>query len=578
VKVLGLVANTHDSGIAVVVDGVPQLVFEEERFNRQKRTMVFPSQSLAAAIDRFDLRLSNIDAITTPWDVHNLRRHVAQAILSGLPASVNLMHQRAHPTQRNQILILNQYLKRGLRRAFGSGTLPPIVNVGHHHSHAASFFVSPFEEALVLVMDGYGDDASSSAYIGRGNVLERVWSTPIMNSIGLVYTVVTEFLGFNGFGDEGKVMALAAYGRDTYVSAFQDLVGVDRDGYQVNMSYFSYERYGSARPFQQKFFDRFGAPRLPGEPLTDRHRDLAFALQSVTERTVLHVVRRMLEQYPSKNLVLVGGVALNCVANARVLEETGIERLWVPPCASDTGAPLGAALWHTHQTLAQPRTYELTHPYFGVAYRTEEMAAALADAGLKAEVLTDREIVTQTARDLADGLVVGWFQGRFEMGPRALGNRSILADPRSSTMRDVINTKIKKRESFRPFAPVITAERAADVFEINQPDPFMTLAPRVRPAWRDRIAAAVHIDGTGRIQTVTATANPLYHALITEFGRLTGVPVLINTSFNEQEPIVNSPAEAISCFQRTAMDVLILGNHRVRSNLDPNQVPPNLSP
>jgi carbamoyltransferase len=564
VKVLGMVANTHDSGIAVVENGVPILVFEEERFNRTKRTMAFPSQSLLAAQTRYQLDIASIDAIVTPWNVSLLRRSVARALLKGFPASLNLMHQRAHPTQRNQILILNSYLKRGLATSFKTRTIPNIVNVGHHDSHAASFFVSPFDDALVLVMDGYGDDASSSAYVGRGNTLKRVWSTPIMNSLGLVYTVVTEYLGFSGFGDEGKVMALAAYGQDTYVRSFADVIKTTETGYEVDMAFFGYDTYGSMRPFKPQFFDLFGPPRQPHEPLTDRHRDLAFALQATTERVVLHVVRQRLKVHPSRNLVLTGGVALNCVANARVLSETGVDRLWVPPCASDTGAPLGAALWHTHQTLNHPRCYELTQPYFGVAYTPTEIDTALSDAGLIAERIPHTELILRTARDLADGKIVGWFQDRFEMGPRALGNRSILADPRTLHMRDVINTKIKKRESFRPFAPVVPAERADEIFEISQPDPFMTLAPRVRPEWRDRIAAAVHVDGTGRIQTVTAAANPHYHALITAFGDITGVPVLINTSFNEQEPIVNTPAEAIACFQRTDMDILVLADRYVR--------------
>jgi carbamoyltransferase len=567
VNILGLVANTHDSGIAVTRGGLPELVFEEERFNREKRTKKFPALSLAWAIERHGLKASDLEAVVTPWDVGKLRRHMARAILGKLPASVNLMHQRAHPAQRNQILILNQYLRRGLAKAFGNAPLPAITNVGHHDSHAAGFFVSPFEEALVLVMDGYGDDASSSAYVGLGNRLERLWSTGIMNSLGLVYTVVTEYLGFNGFGDEGKVMALAAYGSDTYRTAFADVIHVAEDGrYHVDMSYFCYDRYGSIRPFTPKFLTAFGPPRMPDEPLTDRHRDLAFALQATAERIVLHIVRALLKSHPSKSLVLAGGVALNCVANARILEETGIERVWVPPCASDTGAPLGACLWHTHQTLGAPRTFEMTHPYYGVEYTDDEINRALQAAGLRSETLSDDAIVQRTARELVNGRIVGWFHGRFEMGPRALGNRSILADPRSASMRDVINTKIKKRESFRPFAPAVPLERAAEFFEITQPDPFMTLAPRVRPEKRDQLAAAIHVDGTGRIQTVTRAANPRYHALLTEFGRLTGIPVLINTSFNEQEPIVNRPEEAIACFLRTGMDVLVLGNHYVQVN------------
>jgi carbamoyltransferase len=568
-KILGIVANTHDSGIAVTVGGVPELVFEEERFNREKRTKKFPHQSLSCAIERHGLDPREIGAVVTPWSVQLLRRHVARMILRRLPASVNLMHQRAHPAQRNQILVLNQYIKQGMARSFGRNDVPTVLNVGHHDSHAASFFVSPFDQALVLVMDGYGDDASASAYVGLGNRLERVWSTGIMNSLGLVYTVVTEYLGFNGFGDEGKVMALAAFGEPSLQTAFEDVIKLTDDGYRVDMSYFDFDAYGSIRPFKAKFFAKFGPPRRPTEPLTGRHRNVAFALQALTERVVLHLVRMLLKKHPSKSLVMAGGVALNCVANGRILAETDVERVWVPPCASDTGAPLGAALWHSHQTLGMPRTYELTHPYFGAGYTAAEIASALQEAGLDSEVLDDAAIVQRTARDLANGRIVGWFQGRFEMGPRALGNRSILADPRTAAMRDVINTKIKKRESFRPFAPAVPLERAADYFEISQPDPFMTLAPRVRPEKRNDIAAAVHVDGTGRIQTVTAEANPRYHALLTEFGRLTGVPVLINTSFNEQEPIVNRPEEAIACFKRTDMDVLVLGNHYVRSGATP---------
>jgi carbamoyltransferase len=309
-----------------------------------------------------------------------------------------------------------------------------------------------------------------------------------------------------------------------------------------------------------KFIAAFGPARPKGTPLTDHHRDLAFALQKVTEETILRLVRGLLAQYPSRHLVFAGGVALNCVANGRVLAETGIERLWVPPCASDTGAPLGAALWHAHQTLDQPRVTELTTAYLGTAYPDTAIEAALDASGLCYERMPEAALVGRVARDLADGCVVGLYQGRFEMGPRALGNRSILADPRSAAMRTKINAVIKKREEFRPFAPVVPWERAAEFFEISQPDPFMTLAPRVRPEKRHLIEAAVHVDGTGRIQTVTAEQNPRYHALITEFGRLTGVPVLINTSFNEQEPIVAKPEEAIACFRRTDMDVLVIGN------------------
>jgi carbamoyltransferase len=560
VRVLGLVCNTHDSGVALVRDGQIEAVLEEERFNRVKRTKAFPDLALKSAISDYGLTLRDIDAIVTPWDEAKLRAFFARTIVRGLPGSLQLLHARAHPAQRNQIIRLNHYLRRGLARHF-TGPLPPIINVGHHDAHAASFFVSPFDEALVLVMDGYGDDTATSAYVGRSNRLERIWSTHALNSLGLVYTVVTGHLGFEGFGDEGRVMALAAYGTDALVEKFRDCIRLDADGgYTVNMDYFDYGRYGQIKPFKQKFIDAFGPARQPDAPLADRDKDLARALQVVTEEAILHVVRGLLRRHPSRNVVLTGGVALNCVANARVLAETGIERLWVPPCASDTGAPLGAALWHTHQTLGLPRTMELTHPYYGAACSEEDIATALSARGLTGQRLDEATLIARTADALAAGKIVGWFQGRFEMGPRALGNRSILADPRKIDMKDALNSRIKRREWFRPFAPAVPIDRAAEFFDISQPDPFMTLAPNVHADKRALIPAAVHIDGTGRIQTVDRAANPRYHALLTAFGERTGVPVLINTSFNENEPVVATPQQAVDCFLRTNMDVLVIGD------------------
>jgi carbamoyltransferase len=561
VRVLGIVAKTHDSGLALLSDGIPELVLEEERYNRSKKTKKFPKQSLAAAVDELKLDCGDIDVVTTPWDIKRLRRSALSMVARRFPASLSLIMPRAHASQQNQIMVLNYYLRKGLRERFGDVMLPPIVNVGHHESHAAMFFASPFEEALVLVMDGYGDDCSSSAFVGRGNRLERHWSTGIVNSAGLVYTLVTEHLGFAGFGDEGKVMALAAFGEDTYVERFRDVIRLTPDGsYAVNMDYFNYDAFGQMRPFRRKFIDTFGPARAPHEPLTDQHRDLAFALQTVTEEIVLHLVRALLKKFPQRELCMVGGVALNCVANAKVLEMTDVRRVWVPPCASDTGAPLGSALWHYHHDLGHPRRFELKHALLGKAYSEGEIVSALAAAGLSYRRLKEGQLIARVARDLAEGRIVGWFQGRFEMGPRALGNRSILADPRRPDMRDLLNAKVKQREPFRPFAPAVLVERASEFFEIDQPDPFMTLAPRVRPESRDRIPAAVHVDGTARIQTVERSSNPRYYGLIEEFGRLTGVPILLNTSFNRSEPIVATPKDAIACYLRSGIDVLVLGD------------------
>lgn len=560
-RILGIVAKTHDSGVAFLRDGVPELVLEEERLNRRKKTKKYPRLALAAGLEELGLALCDIDVLTTPWDVGLLRRSFASILLRGFPLSLSLAVPRSHASQQNQIVALNYYLARDLQKQFGVAKPPPIVNVPHHHAHAALYFTSPFDEAAVLVMDGYGDECSSSAYIGRGNKLVRDWSTGIMNSAGLVYTFVTEYLGFAGFGDEGKVMALAAFGEDTFVERFRDIIRPTADGgYAVNMDYFSYPTFGQLRAFKRKFLTTFGPPRAPHEPILDRHRDIAFALQAVTEEIVVHLVRGLLKRHPARDLCMMGGVALNCVANAKILEQTDVRRLWVPPCASDTGAPLGSALWHYHQTLDHPRTFELKHALYGLAYDERAITGALQKAGLRYQRLPEETLLARVAQDLADGKIVGWFQGRFEMGPRALGNRSILADPRRENMRDVLNSKVKKRESFRPFAPAVLLERAQEFFEIAQPDPFMTLAPRVRPEQRHRIPAAVHVDGTGRIQTVERTSNPRYYRLIEEFGRLTGVPILLNTSFNRTEPIVASPEDAIACYLRTEMDVLVLGD------------------
>jgi carbamoyltransferase len=547
--------------VALLQDGVPRLVLEEERFNRVKRTKKFPALSLAAALDELKLGIADVDVITIPWDVARLRKAALALVARRLPLSLSLLLPAAHPVQGSKIVALNRYLTQRFNGHFGNVRLPPLVNVGHHDAHAAMFFASPFESALVLVMDGYGDDASSSAYVGRGNQLKRQWSTCILNSIGLVYTFVTGHLGFAKFGDEGKVMALAAYGEGTYLERFRDVVKVTPDGgYAVNMAYFDYPVFGQLRPFKRKFIDSFGPPRAPDEPITGRHRDLAFALQAVTEEVVLNVVRALLRAFPERNLVMTGGVALNCVANAKVLENTDVRRIWVPPCASDTGAPLGSTLWHYYGQLGHRRDFELKHPYYGQSFSDRDIERALEAAGLRYVRHAQEDLLGQVAQDLAEGRIVGWFQGRFEMGPRALGNRSILADPRRASVRDQLNAKVKQREPFRPFAPAVLLEHAAEFFEVDQPDPFMTLAPRVRPDKRDVIPAAVHVDGTARLQTVDRAANPRYYGLIEEFGRLTGVPVLLNTSFNVREPIVARPEEAIACYLGTNMDVLVMGN------------------
>ena len=563
-RILSIVSETHDSGIALVEDGRPILVLEEERLNRVKHTQDFPHSALTAALASGVLQPDEIDCVVTPWKAARLRKTFLKALFAHPPASFSLVRPDAHTTQSNSIVLLNHWLKRGLRRRFGRRHLPPLISVPHHNAHAGIYFASPFEEANVLVMDGYGDDAATSCYVGAGNQLTRGWHSAFFNSLGMIYTFITGHLGFRMF-EEGTVMALAAHGDDTYVARFRDTIHLVDDGrYQVNMDYFTYDRYGLLRPFSDKFLAAFGPARHPDEPVADRHKALARALQVRIEEVVLHVARGAAARNPSRNLVLSGGVALNCVANARVLAETDYENVWVPPCASDTGAPLGAALWHYHQKLKHPRAFTLTHPFYGLEETEDAIREALDHAGLAYQRLDDEALFDQVARDLADGHIVGWFQGRFYVGPLALGNRSILADPRHLATKDRINTRVKYRESFRPFAPAVLVEHAREYFEITQDDPFMTMAPRVRPDKLDVIPAAVHVDGTARIQTVARDANPRYYAVIEAFMRRTGVPVLINTSFNRQEPIVASAREAVSCYLRTEMDGLALGNFYTR--------------
>jgi carbamoyltransferase len=564
VKILGIVSETHDAGIALLEDGVPVLVLEEERLNRQKHTRDFPNLALEEAFDAAGRNFAEVDVITAPWDMSRLRRTVFKAVFGRLPGSLSLILPSAQTTQDHSILLLNFWLRHDLKRRFRGLRLPEIVNVGHHESHAAIFFVSPFEEASILVIDGYGDDAATSTFTGAGNRIERQWHGRFFDSIGMIYTLVTRHLGFHPF-EEGTVMALAACGDTTFVNGMRDIVRLEPAGrFSINMNYFSHNKYGMRRPFKPPFIEAFGPPRAPGEMLTDRHRDVARALQAVTEDVVLHVARHLATTYASRNLVLAGGVALNCVANARILRDTDFRRVWVPPCASDTGAPLGSALWHHHLTLGKPRKFEMMHAFYGSGYGADQMRRALVQAGLTFVELDEVELLRRVARDLAENRIVGWFQGRFELGPRALGNRSILASPLRREIRDLINTRIKYREPFRPFAPAVLAEYAADYFEISQLDPFMTLAPRVRPDKVDVIPAAVHVDGTGRIQTVERGSNPRYYGVIEEFMKLTGVPVVLNTSFNKQEPIVARPSEAVSCFLRTEMDTLVLGNYYTR--------------
>ncbi len=562
--ILGIVCTSHDAGIAVLENGAPRVILEEERFNRIKHTLKYPRQAMNDVFGAGgDMRLSDIDVMTTPWDMARIRRSIYNAVVSAPPASLNLLRNASHPGHTTGLVDLPLRLRLGLTSQFGLKKQPRLVQVGHHESHAAIFFISPFEEATILVADGYGDESATTAWTGRGNKVTKQWSDPMFDSLGMLYTAVSEHLGFK-FTEEGTVMALAALGTPAYEKKFKDLVALLPNGrVSINKSYIKYDTHGLIEPFKPKFYEVFGPRRKREEPLTQHHHDIAWALQHWTEEALLHMTRELGRVHKSRNLVISGGVALNCVANARILRETDFERVWVPPVASDTGVSFGSTLYHWHQTLDKKRDFELTHAFYGKAFTDAEIAAALDAAGLRYEKMTEADLLARVARDLSEQKIVGWFQGRAEIGPRALGNRSILSSATTNAMKDLINARIKHREAFRPFAPVVLIERLAEFFEYEHPDPFMTMAPKIRPEKVHLIPAAAHVDGTGRIQTIDREANPRYYGVIEEYAKLTGIPVILNTSFNRQEPIVNAPAEAISCYLRTDMDRVVLGDYYV---------------
>ncbi|HEV3465387.1 MAG TPA: carbamoyltransferase C-terminal domain-containing protein, partial [Actinomycetota bacterium] len=434
-----------------------------------------------------------------------------------------------------------------------------IVHVGHHDAHAASaFFPSPFERAAVLTLDRGGDFLSTTLQVGTGSRLSRLAQVRNPDSLGEVYSALTWYLGFEPNADEGKTMGLAPYGRDKFAGELADLVQRTPDGlFRVNLAWFSYHREGGW--LSRAFLERYGPPREPESAIAEHHQDLAFAVQDLLEETALHVARTLRRRSGLPDLCLAGGVALNSVMNTRLLREAGFERIFIQPAASDAGNALGAALWVWHQQLGRPRGEAMTHAFHGAAWTEHELADALAGQGLEVQTVADP--AEEAARLLAESRIVGWFQGRAEVGPRALGARSILADPRRAETKDVVNARVKRREAFRPFAPSVLHEHGPEFFDGYAANPFMLLVQPVRADRRAQIPAVTHVDGTARLQSVTAAEHPLYHRLISRFAARTGVPVVLNTSFNLRgEPIVHRPAEAVTDFLRSDMDALFLGN------------------
>ena len=548
--VLGINCFSHDTSACLIDDGRIAAFAEEERFNREVHTRAFPNTAVQFCLDHAGIQPNDLGAVVF---AHRAGLDFARGAIDAL--------RRAAPKRLAAQAYVDLRLRAretAFRRHFDYRGR--VHHVGHHQAHAASaFFPSPFEEAAVLTLDRGGDFLSTTLHHGRGTRLRALAQVRNPHSLGEIYTALTWHLGFKPNSDEGKVMGLAPYGRDRLAHEFADLLRLTPDGlFRVNLPWFAYHREKGF--VSRKFLERYGPPRVPESALTEHHQDLAFAVQGLTEEAGLHVARALRSMTGSPRLCLAGGVALNSVMNARLLREAGFDDVFVQPAAGDAGNALGAALWVWHHELGRTREFSLEHPFWGPESGDHDYRRAFERRGVAFREVADAP--ADAARLLADGAVVGWFQGRAEMGPRALGNRSILADPRRAEMKDVVNAKVKRREGFRPFAPAVLHERGHEYFEGYYPTPFMLLVLPIRGDKRDVIPAVTHVDGTGRLQSVTEAFNPGFHRLISEFDRRTGVPVVLNTSFNLRgEPMVLQPEEAVEDFLRSQMQALFLGKY-----------------
>jgi carbamoyltransferase len=575
--ILGLNAYHADASAAIIRDGQLVAAAEEERFNRVKHCAGFPYQAVRYCLNEAGIEPEELTHIAVARDTRaNLDKKVLYALKIPQMAMRRLAPQGKFAAIKEEVA---KALDVDLQQ------LPAeLSRVEHHKAHlASSFFVSGFDEAALLSVDGLGDFASTMWGVGRGNAMSIGGSIAFPHSLGFFYTAITQYLGFWNYGDEYKVMGLASYGEPEFTDEFARVVRLDgRNGkphFNLGLDYFIHHKVGSRITWEegvpiigQLYSDylerRLGSAREAGSAVEKRHENIASSLQRRLEDSVISLLNQLHKMYGLKKLCLAGGVAFNCVANGMIFDQTPFEEVYIPPAAGDAGLAIGAAYYVHHQELNQPRSFVMDHAYWGPQFTRGQIAQALenrraANGSLRIAELSDDELVRETAGRIAEGKVVGWHQGRLEFGPRALGNRSILVDPRRAEMKDVLNSRIKHREPFRPFAPSILEERVGDYFEHSHPSPFMLMTYLVKPEKRNEIPAPTHVDGTGRLQTVNRQQNLRYWQLIKEFETLTGVPVLLNTSFNENEPVVCRPEEAVECFLRTKMDVLAIGNYLV---------------
>ena len=570
--ILGLNAFHGDSSACILKDGEVIVALEEERIRRIKHWAGFPTEAIKYCLNDAGISIKDIDHITISRD-----------------PSANVIKKIKH-TLKNKVsvsVILDRYtnskkvksVKAMLSEAFGvseNEIKAEIHNIEHHRSHlGSSFFASPFEKSALLSIDGFGDFTSTMTAIGTGSQIEVLDAVHFPHSAGIFYTSFTQYLGFPKYGDEYKVMGLAPYGKPLYVEKLKDVIEFTDDGlFKLNLKYFKHHKDGvkmsweGGEPdiesiFSEYMVEKFGPARKREDDLTQYHKDLAASVQRMTEELIFHILTHLHKRTGIDNLCIAGGVAQNSVANGKILKNTPFKNVYIPPAGHDAGTSMGSALFLYNHILKQKRVAPTYSGALGSHFSEAEVEEYLRSQKVNFTKYTDIELYDRVTNCIIDGGVVGWFQGRAEFGPRALGHRSIIADPRRADAKEILNLKIKRRESFRPFAPSILKEFVSDYFADADDVPFMEKVYLIKEEMRSKIPAVTHVDGTGRLQTVDAEFEPRYHALISAFNKKTGVPILLNTSFNENEPIVNSPANALDCFLRTKMDMLVIGNYIV---------------
>jgi len=567
--ILGLNTYHADSSAAIFKDGVLIAATEEERFRRIKHWAGFPSMAIEFCLKEAGITFSEIDHICIGRDPNAKFWKKVLFVFKKIAKKNSLISERLkNKKEVNSI-------ESEFARLFGveeSVVKKKIIQVEHHRSHLASaFFASPFNESAIVSIDGSGDFTTTMVAVGRGNQIEVLDSVDFPVSAGLFYTAFTQYLGFPHYGDEYKVMGLAPYGDPKYTDQVKKILHFTPDGlfdwdadYFANVTEIKLD-YSTHIPqisnlYGRKLVETFGPARNPSEELTQHHKDLAASVQRTCEDLILHILNHLQKRTGLKNICIAGGVAQNSVANGKIIEKTNFEQLYIPSAGHDAGISMGSALYAYHHILKMPRTSAIYSAYTGSRFSNEEIEIFLQNKGISYQRLPDAELYEKIVDKLVEPGVVGWFSGRAEFGPRALGARSIIADPRNAKAKDLLNSKIKRRESFRPFAPSILKEYTHQYFEKVEDVPFMEKVFPIKKEKRGEIPAVTHVDGTGRLQTVMKDVSPRYHALIDAFRERTGVPILLNTSFNENEPIVNTPAEALDCFLRTQMDMLVLEN------------------